>query len=163
MNKFKWDAALPRGIFMAARYEVVCSRHTISMTTSKLSRSSKYFPFKCFQIAPALHMLIPTSSLMMRKAQIYRIQNLNIFYFCHGPHIPGAGSSDFPFSISNILGVTPGHQEFWNVYLNMSHTIEIYPHTGSIGIDTKYDHLVSTWNEITTENHKKRKQQNMTI
>ena len=126
MNKFEWDAALPRGIFMAARYEVVCPRHTISITTSILSRSSKYFPFKCFQIAPALHMLIPTR-LMMRKAQIYRIQNLNIFYFCHGPqNIPGAGSSDFPFSISNILGVTAGHQEFWNVYLNMSQSIEIY-------------------------------------
>ena len=154
MNKFEWDAALPRGIFMAARYEVVCSPshhiHNNFHVYCILSRSSTYFPFKCFQIAPALHMLIPTR-LMMRKAQIYRIQNLNIFYFCHGPHIPGAGSSDFPFSISNILGGTPGHQEFWNVYLNMSHTIEIYfkyvtvnwniSPTGSIGIDTKYDLL----------------------
>ena len=79
-------------------------------------------------------MLIPR--LMMRKAQIYRIQNLNIFRFCHTAPLPHSGA-DFPFNILNILGVTPLHREFWNVYLNMSRAIEIYPSPLSISMDMR--------------------------
>ena len=119
-------------IFIGATYEVAC--YTTQHIHNNCCRFQN-FPFKCFEIVSlALHMLIPR--LMMRKAQIYRIQNLNIFRFCHTAPLPHSGA-DFPFNILNILGVTPLHREFWNVYLNMSRAIEIYPYPLSISMDMR--------------------------
>ena len=117
---------------IGATYEVAC--YTTQHIHNNCCRFQN-FPFKCFEIVSlALHMLIPR--LMMRKAQIYRIQKLNIFRFCHTAPLPHSGA-DFPFNILNILGVTPLHREFWNVYLNMSRAIEIYPPPLSISMDMR--------------------------
>ena len=74
-------------IFIGATYEVAC--YTTQHIHNNCCRFQN-FPFKCFEIVSlALHMLIPR--LMMRKAQIYRIQNLNIFRFCHTAPLPHWG------------------------------------------------------------------------
>ena len=79
MNDLKLNYSSEVVIFIGATYEVAC--YTTQHIHNNCCRFQN-FPFKCFEIVLlALHMLIPR--LMMRTAQIYRIQNLNIFRFCH--------------------------------------------------------------------------------
>ena len=82
--------------------------------SSPIPLQLKNFPFKCFQVAPTLHMLV--INLMMQNDQIYWIQN--------------SATGEGWFSIQKAQHIMcHAHQEFWNVYLNMSHTIEIYLRT----------------------------------
>ena len=87
MNDLKRNYSSEVVIFIGATYEVAC--YTTQHIHNNCCRFQN-FPFKCFEIVSlALHMLIPR--LMMRKAQIYRIQNLNIFRFCHTAPLPERG------------------------------------------------------------------------
>ena len=87
MNDLKLNYSSEVVIFIGATYEVAC--YTTQHIHNNCCRFQN-FPFKCFEIVLlALHMLIPR--LMMRTAQIYRIQNLNIFRFCHTAPLPHWG------------------------------------------------------------------------
>ena len=146
---------IPRNIHDSNLYEVVCyPSHHIHNNSHTVA--SKNFPFKCFQIAsPALHMLIPR--LMMRKAQIYRIQN-----FCHGSRIPGCRWGRVWFSIQyfqHIMCHARPSRILKCLFKYVTHNWNISPHgiNGNVlWIDTKllivfsFDILVFTWNEISS-------------
>ena len=150
---------IPRNIHDSNLYEVVCyPSHHIHNNSHTVA--SKNFPFKCFQIAPpALHMLIPR--LMMRKAQIYWIQN-----FCHGSRIPGCRWGRVWFSIQHfqhIMCHARPSRILKCLFKYVTHNWNISPHgiNGNVlWIDTKlliefsFDLLVFTWNEISSSGEK---------